>query len=143
MTYNEKEKIKMKLMENKDEIANRYAMPLIQFFTENNIKKSSIRNKYHKVLLTVIAHSYSDYQATISEISEITNITKSSVQRFLNEKDFITTIFSDEVNENIQESLIINKQQGFSIGGQHFFANNIPLKGDDAKFIGSRSRKNK
>lgn len=55
--------------------------------------------------------------SSIKEISEKTNIPRSTVQRDLNNKDLIVSLSNEEVYEKIQEWLKKSKELGLSKGG--------------------------
>ena len=89
-------------------------MKLINKYTElrdeiynDLVNKIEISKKDKKVLDTTIAFQITDYRGTNKEISEITGISKSSVQRYLNDKETIEKLFSKDLYNKIQESLKI------------------------------------
>ena len=99
-------------------------MKLINKYTElrdeiynDLVNKIEISKKDKKVLDTTIAFQITDYRGTNKEISEITGISKSSVQRYLNDKETIEKLFSKDLYNKIQESLKENIRQARRIGG--------------------------
>lgn len=95
----------------------------------------NIRKKILKVTAEFINTGYS-----IGKVSEITGISSSSIQRYLNDKKRIITLLGEEVYDEIQQMLKINKEKGLSKGGYLSSLNNEPIKGSDGKFIGNRKK---
>lgn len=123
-------------------------MKLINKYTELRdeiynelVNKIEISKKDKKVLDTTIAFQITDYRGTNKEISEITGISKSSVQRYLNDKETIEKLFSKDLYNKIQESLKENIRQARSIGGINSTKNNIYLKDEKGKFIGIKQKR--
>ena len=123
-------------------------MKLINKYTElrdeiynDLVNKIEISKKDKKVLDTTIAFQITDYRGTNKEISEITGISKSSVQRYLNDKETIEKLFSKDLDNKIQESLKENIRQARSIGGINSTKNNIYLKDEKGKFIGIKQKR--
>ena len=123
-------------------------MKLINKYTElrdeiynDLVNKIEISKKDKKVLDTTIAFQITDYRGTNKEISEITGISKSSVQRYLNDKETIEKPFSKDLYNKIQESLKENIRQARSIGGINSTKNNIYLKDEKGKFIGIKQKR--
>ena len=123
-------------------------MKLINRYTElrdeiynDLVNKIEISKKDKKVLDTTIAFQITDYRGTNKEISEITGISKSSVQRYLNDKETIEKLFSKDLYNKIQESLKENIRQARSIGGINSTKNNIYLKDEKGKFIGIKQKR--
>lgn len=105
------------------------------------VNKIEISKKDKKVLDTTIAFQITEYRGTNKEISEITGISKSSVQRYLNDKETIEKLFSKDLYNKIQESLKENIKQARSIGGINSSKNNIFLKDEKGKFIGIKQKR--
>ena len=123
-------------------------MKLINKYTElrdeiynDLVNKIEISKKDKKVLDTTIAFQITDYRGTNKEISEITGISKSSVQRYLNDKETIEKLFSKDLYNKIQESLKENIRQARSVGGINSTKNNIYLKDEKGKFIGIKQKR--
>ena len=123
-------------------------MKLINKYTElrdeiynDLVNKIEISKKDKKVLDTTIAFQITDYRGTNKEMSEITGISKSSVQRYLNDKETIEKLFSKDLYNKIQESLKENIRQARSIGGINSTKNNIYLKDEKGKFIGIKQKR--
>ena len=123
-------------------------MKLINKYTElrdeiynDLVNKIEISKKDKKVLDTTIAFQITDYRGTNKEISEITGISKSSVQRYLNDKETIEKLFSKDLYNKIQESLKENIRQARSNGGINSTKNNIYVKDEKGKFIGIKQKR--
>ena len=123
-------------------------MKLINKYTElrdeiynDLVNKIEISKKDKKVLDTTIAFQITDYRGTNKEISEITGISKSSVQRYLNDKETIEKLFSKDLYNKIQESLKENIRQARSICGINSTKNNIYLKDEKGKFVGIKQKR--
>ena len=78
--------------------------------------------------------------AYIREISIALNISKSSIQRYL-QKNSDTIIATKGIT--IGEQLGINKMKGNKQGGDNFYSENDFLKDSEGKFIGSKKSTNK
>ena len=79
----------------------------------------------------------------IRDISEETGISKSSVQRYLNDIEFINGIYGDNASfiiEEIQRKLVENKEEGNKLGGDTFASNYESLKDEVGHFTGVRRR---
>ena len=80
---------------------------------------------------------------TIREISEITGISKSAVQRYLNDEESINTIYGADstfIIEEINRKLEENKIEGAKLGGTNFAINNEPIRDALGHFKGSRKK---
>lgn len=102
--------------------------------TQYEIKKEKVR----KVVVTFLSGNYN-----IEDVSRITNISSSSVQRYLNDKEFISTCFPGEesgIIVKINEKLNNNKQEGLSRGGINYSINNDCTKDKLGHFTGSRKK---
>ncbi len=93
--------------------------------------------KRRKVICSVLCFEASNYSISIDDISKITGISSSSVQRYLKEEGIISVAFGPEEYRLIQEALRYNKQQGNIKGGINSFLNNYSLKGENGRFSGS------
>ena len=79
----------------------------------------------------------------IREISEETGISKSAIQRYLNDDEFINLIYGEKANfikEEICRRLEENYKEGIKLGGINFAQNNESLKDELGHFIGSRKK---
>ena len=85
--------------------------------------------------------SYEDI--SINELSKITKISSSTIQRDLNDLDYIRMVYggrSKEVFEKISERLKKNRKNGLSRGGTISTTNNIPTRDENGKFTGNKKR---
>lgn len=81
----------------------------------------------------------SEDNLTINDISKITGIASSSVQRYLHDP-FILEIFgtdAEQILSEIEMKLKQNSDNGRILGGQVFSNNNTSLKDENGHFIGS------
>ena len=74
---------------------------------------------------------------SIEEVSNITGISKSSVQRYLNDEKRIVDLLGREAYDKIQEMLKYNKQEALSKGGYISTKNNMPIRDENGKFAGN------
>lgn len=74
---------------------------------------------------------------SIEEISQITGISSSSVQRYLNDKRIIE-LLGKETYDEIKHLLKIRKMQAVSKGGFVSTRNNEPVRDENGKFIGNK-----
>lgn len=98
-------------------------------------QEKSIQLKILKVTSEFINTGYS-----IEKVSEITGISSSSVQRYLNDKKRIVSLLGNEVYDEIQNMIKNNKHEGLSKGGYISTLNNEGIRGLDGKFIGNRKK---
>jgi len=80
---------------------------------------------------------------SINELSKITNISSSTIQRDLNNLEYIEIVYgsrSKEVFEKINEKLKKNKKNGLSRGGITSTINNEPIRDANGKFTGNKKR---
>lgn len=85
--------------------------------------------------------SYEDI--SINELSKITKISYSTIQRDLNDLDYIRMVYgykSKEVFEKISERLKKNRKNGLSRGGIISTTNNEPIRDENGKFTGNKKR---
>ena len=74
---------------------------------------------------------------SIEEVAQITGISKSSVQRYLNDEKRIVDLLGHDAYNKIQEMLKINKQEALSKGGYISTRNNRPIRDENGKFLGN------
>ena len=94
--------------------------------------------KLQKVKLVVETFLSSD--KTIYQIAIETGISKSSVQRYLNDYDSIRIIYGGNavlIMQEISRKLQENYNNGVKLGGNNYALNNDCLKDDLGHFIGS------
>lgn len=101
----------------------------------NDDQRRNIDLKIMKVTSLFLKHP----TLSIEEISEKTGISKSSVQRYLNDPRIIE-LFDEEIYNTIQDFLKINRLESQRKGGFRSSKNNIPLRDSDGKFNGNRKR---
>ena len=80
---------------------------------------------------------------SIKELSNNIGISSSTIQRDLNDIDFITLIYGEKSKEiliKINNKLKKNKINGLSRGGINSTINNEPIRDEDGKFIGNKKR---
>lgn len=80
---------------------------------------------------------------TIYQVAEETGISKSSVQRYLNDKDSIMAIYGANatfVMQEISRKLEENYIEGVKLGGTNYAANNESIKDNLGHFQGSRKK---
>jgi len=95
--------------------------------------------KIQKIIFTVQSFLDSDCH-NLEELSSQINISSSSIQRYLNEKQIIEEYFGIEIYEMVREKINFNKREGLSKGGTNFVNYNISTKDASGKFTGSRRR---
>lgn len=89
-----------------------------------------------EIIKTVVNSYLKDSAKTIQQVSEETGISKSSIQRYLNDSH-IMDIIDKETLAELQSKKIKNKVDGKKKGGINSFLNNVPLKNKDGKFTGN------
>lgn len=72
----------------------------------------------------------------INEIAELSNISSSSVQRYLNDP-LVCDLFGSKTKEQIKTKLKAKKISGNIKGGRNYSLNNTAIKNIDGKFNGS------
>lgn len=105
-------------------------------------KESIYKEKMAKV--EYVVNEFLKNKKTIKEISQITGISKSSVQRYLNDVKFIKEIYginAEFIIEEIRRRLVKNYEEGVKLGGNNFAANNESIKDDLGHFQGSINKK--
>lgn len=91
--------------------------------------------KEEKIKLVVETY-ISDLNITIAEVAKKTNISASSVQRYLNDPLIIEMFDSDSIGK-LEAKKIKNKVEGNRKGGINSFLKNVPLKNESGQFIGN------
>ena len=82
-------------------------------------------------------------EITILELEEKINVPKSTIQRDLNNIEYIQMIYSDkskEVLQKISNKLKSNYKNGIHKGGIVATTNYEPVRDEDGKFIGNKKR---
>ena len=95
--------------------------------------------KIKRIIFTVQSFLESDCH-NLEELSNHINISSSSIQRYLNEKQIIEEYFGEEIYEIVREKIEFNKREGLSKGGTNFVNYNVSTKDEFGKFTGSRRR---
>lgn len=76
--------------------------------------------------------------SSIKELSELTNIPRSTIQRDLNNREIILSIADEETYEKIKIWLDSSKKRGLSEGGKNSQANHGYSKDEKGHFKGSK-----
>lgn len=85
----------------------------------------------------------SEFLATghsIEEVAKATDLSSSSVQRYLNDKDRIIELLGEEVYEEIQALLKELKENAIRKGGINSTSKNTPIRDSSGKFVGNQRR---
>lgn len=93
--------------------------------------------KLRKIVKAVAAFIATDYKATILDLVTITGLSKSSIQRYLNEEKIISELFNTEIANKVKQGLENNKVNARIKGGLNSYRNNVAVKAADGKFIGT------
>ena len=99
-----------------------------------SIRKENVK----KVVVTFLKGNY-----TISEVAKITGLTSSSIQRYLNNVEYICECFPSNAKEiitKIKDKLSRNKKEGLSRGGINYSKNNECTKDELGHFTGSKRK---
>ncbi|MBQ8192866.1 MAG: hypothetical protein IJZ46_02210, partial [Bacilli bacterium] len=67
----------------------------------------------------------------------ITGLSKSSIQRYLNEEKIISELFNTEIANKVKQGLENNKVNARIKGGLNSYRNNVAVKDEYGKFIGT------
>ena len=92
-----------------------------------------------KVIDTFLSYE----EISINELSKILDMNPSTVQRDLNNLDYIQLAYGEQAKEKfIQISLKLNqnKKNGLSRGGIISTTNNVPIRDENGKFTGNKKR---
>lgn len=82
---------------------------------------------------------------SIKEISDLTKIPTSTIQRYLNRKDLLLELLNDDVLcekvfKNNQEWLKKSKEEGLKRGGENSQINNYYIKDELGRFNGNKKK---
>ena len=105
---------------------------------ENDYQEAIRKQKVIKVVEVFLSGDY-----TIAEVSKITGVPTSSIQRYLNNVDLICSYFPDngkKIISEIKEKLSNNKIDGLSRGGKNYSLNNQYTKDELGHFTGSTKK---
>ena len=85
----------------------------------------------------MVVKAFGMASGNINEISRLTGIPTSSVQRYLN-SERVVQLFGPEVANSIKKKLEENLHNAKIKGGQNYALNNVAEKDELGKFTGSR-----
>lgn len=94
-------------------------------------------NDKEKKICIVVKAFLENPMLSNKELSELTGISSSSIQRYLNDP-IIKKLFDEEMFNNIQNLLKQKTIEGRRKGGINYFKNNEPIKDEHGNFIGSK-----
>lgn len=94
--------------------------------------------KRERIISSIAAFQATNYSGTNIELSEITGISKSSIQRYLSDKKLIEQLTDTETYELIRDSIEKNKQAAKKKGGINSTKNSVVFKDKKGRF---RTRK--
>ena len=104
--------------------------------------ESQVAEKKKRIKLVVDTFlSYEDI--TINELSKILNISSSTIQRDLNDVEYIHDIYEEKTKDiltEIREKLKNSKKKGLSRGGINSTTSNEPIRDENGKFTGNRKK---
>ena len=89
--------------------------------------------------ILIVAKTFLETPVSNEEIAEITKISSSSVQRYLNDSRIIT-LLGQEAYDEIQKKIKENRLNSRKKGGIISTTNNMPLRDSDGKFNGNKKR---
>ena len=120
------------------ELLDRYQQKCNEIFEQRLITASDKDSmKLRKIVKAVAAFMVTDYKANILDLVNITGLSKSSIQRYLNEERIIAELFDNEVAANVKQGLENNRANARIKGGLNSYRNNVVVKDSDGKFVGS------
>ena len=106
------------------------------------LSEDQIEEKRKRVKFVVDSFlSYNDI--SISQLSKIINVSSSTIQRDLNDVEYIHDIYKENTKDiltKISEKLKNSKKKGLSRGGINSTANNEPIRDENGKFTGNKKR---
>ena len=86
-----------------------------------------------------VTRAFLDHPVSIDEIANVTGISSSSVQRYLNDKRIIE-LFDEDVYNEIQALLKNNRLESQKRGGVSSTRKNEPLRDEIGRFNGNKKR---
>ena len=101
---------------------------------------SAEQEKEKDAKILTVAKEFLNNPTSMEKISEITGISSSSVQRYLNDER-IKTLLSPKDFDMIQYLLKQNRLESQRKGGIISTKNNIPTRNEEGKFTGNISRR--
>ena len=103
---------------------------------------SQIEEKQKRVKFVVDSFlSYDDI--SISQLSKIINISSSTIQRDLNDVEYIHDVYEERAKDiliKISGKLKNSKKKGLIRGGINSTTNNEPIRDENGKFTGNRKK---
>ena len=91
-----------------------------------------------------VVDSFLEHESiSINQLSREIKIPSSTIQRDLNDIDYISTIYGEKAKEilvKISNRLKENKKHGLSMGGVNSTTNNEPIRDENGKFVGNKKR---
>jgi len=97
-----------------------------------------------KERIRIVIDTFLHYEnISINELSQIINVSSSTIQRDLNDVEYISQIYgvkAAEILRIIKRKLSINKNNGLSRGGIASTTNNEPIRDENGKFTGNKRR---
>ena len=90
-----------------------------------------------------VVDAFLSNDVSINELSVITNVSKSTIQRDLNDIKYIEEAYginAKEILKQISDKLKHNKENGLSRGGINSTTNNEPTRDENGKFTGNKKR---
>lgn len=101
--------------------------------------------QYEKKLerIRLVVDSFLSNNVSITELATFINISKSTIQRDLNDIEYIREIYGGEAKDilkRISDKLKKNKENGLSRGGINSTTNNEPIRDANGKFTGNKKR---
>lgn len=93
--------------------------------------------------IKLVIDSFLSNNVSITELSNIIDVPKSTIQRDLNNIEYIQEIYgyeSREILKQISDKLKLNKENGLSRGEINSTTNNEPIRDENGKFTGNKKR---
>ena len=95
--------------------------------------------KQERIISSIAAFQATNYSGTNIELSEMTGISKSSIQRYLSDKRLIEQLTDTETYELIKDSIERNKQAAKVKGGINSTKNTVVFKDKQGRFTTRKS----
>lgn len=95
--------------------------------------------KQERIISSIAAFQATNYSGTNIELSEMTGISKSSIQRYLSDKRLIEQLTDTATYEIIRESIEKNKQAAKIKGGINSTKNSVVFKDKQGRFTTRKS----
>ena len=105
---------------------------------------NDIQVEERKKRVKIVVEAFLSYDdITISQLSKIINVSSSTIQRDLNDVNYIQMVYGKTAKDiliKISEKLKINKKNGVVKGGVNSTTNNEPVRDENGKFTGNKKR---